>query len=981
MKKIIFSLILFSFIIAVMGQNTVTMGGGITSQSSCNLRIISNGYTSNHTGTYPNNANHTLTITSNSFATRPCVFVNIVYFDVHSSDTLYIHDGNSTSAPVLAKLNNANVNRDPQTGIPIVAIAYMASYNNTSGAITLHFVSNSTNSASGFELTTECRKRCQRIELALDSVNSTKYPHPELTYIYDEFGVAVDSGMYNYVDVCPYDDMFFQVNGIFPENGLGGYTQSNASTTFTWTVNDHDTSGVGMTRFHYDFAKMTAYTVSITATDQEGCETLYPLLFRVRTSANPIKDRLNFPEYCTGSPINLRYSYDEDSDGDFLLDSIGSSQISSLAVTDTIFLPDGEYCVVNGVTTNLYRSPVTFTSFSNSAKVTQASDILYIKMNIEHSYIGDLRFSIHCPNGQSAIIKNYPGGGGTYLGLAWDQDSPNCDPMGCNPVGSGQNCSLPNNINGSGWTYIWSENQVRGYTYAGGVFANALITNSVNWISAPNLYYGGTATVVDSSRFSDMTHIYRPEQSFSQLINCPLNGTWYIEVQDNLGIDDGFIYGWELGLNEELLPQNWSYEVGIDSVYITGDGVSNYNLSGNQMSFIPTVAGELEFHFNVVDDFGCHYDTNFYINVVAAPNPNLGRDTIFCTGMIVELDASMEDADNVSYFWNNGYTEPTIKVVAQGEYIVKVISYNADSSFVCVGGDTIFIRYYDAPMLNFISEKPEGCAPLSTSLSNLTSTQDSMLFYHWLIYDENGHQVYESELDEPKFVLENFGDYDVLLRVVTPHGCYDSLLIEDFLKVRPQPYVEFDATPEISLMSENGGVVYFRNYTDSTLKNASGVQFKWDFGDGTTDEEHFSTSHTYTDWDDYIVTFEVTTEYGCNDANSHIVVIEEDLYFPNVITPNGDGINDVFAVRSLNTVINPEDPDKFRENELYIYDKWGKLVYQAKNYDTFARNDQITIGKKVFTGEGLPEGNYNFRFYYKGKKKTTNYAGTINIIR
>ena len=129
-----------------------------------------------------------------------------------------------------------------------------------------------------------------------------------------------------------------------------------------------------------------------------------------------------------------------------------------------------------------------------------------------------------------------------------------------------------------------------------------------------------------------------------------------------------------------------------------------------------------------------------------------------------------------------------------------------------------------------------------------------------------------------------------------------------------------------------------------------------------------------------MVTFHVETG-GCSDEVSHWVIIEDDLVFPNVITPNGDGLNDVFAIKNLNTNINPEDPDEYRSNMLTIYDRWGKLVYQVDNYDTFMKDDQLFVGSVYFDGKNLSDGVYYYTFYYKGKIKITNYHGTITIIR
>ncbi|HPB58397.1 MAG TPA: gliding motility-associated C-terminal domain-containing protein, partial [Bacteroidales bacterium] len=123
------------------------------------------------------------------------------------------------------------------------------------------------------------------------------------------------------------------------------------------------------------------------------------------------------------------------------------------------------------------------------------------------------------------------------------------------------------------------------------------------------------------------------------------------------------------------------------------------------------------------------------------------------------------------------------------------------------------------------------------------------------------------------------------------------------------------------------------------------------------------------------------TAQGCNGRIQHQVIIEEDLQFPNVITPNGDGINDVFAIKNLNPDIDPEDPDEYRTNTLQIYDRWGKKVYDVENYDTYMKGDQIYVGTKVFDGSNLQDGQYYFAFIYKGRIKKVNYSGSLLILR
>src|SRR4030095_10594661 len=79
--------------------------------------------------------------------------------------------------------------------------------------------------------------------------------------------------------------------------------------------------------------------------------------------------------------------------------------------------------------------------------------------------------------------------------------------------------------------------------------------------------------------------------------------------------------------------------------------------------------------------------------------------------------------------------------------------------------------------------------------------------------------------------------------------------------------------------------------------NSTGAStYSWDFGDGNTDNAT-SPTNTYTDQGNYTVTLIATNNLGCSDtAKYSFIVVNElsSLTIPNVITPNGDGLNDVF---------------------------------------------------------------------------------------
>jgi gliding motility-associated-like protein len=64
-----------------------------------------------------------------------------------------------------------------------------------------------------------------------------------------------------------------------------------------------------------------------------------------------------------------------------------------------------------------------------------------------------------------------------------------------------------------------------------------------------------------------------------------------------------------------------------------------------------------------------------------------------------------------------------------------------------------------------------------------------------------------------------------------------------------------------------------------------------------------------------------------------------DLERGNVITPNGDGLNDVFEVKAL-----------YSNTSLYIFNRWGNLIYETNDY----RND--------WDAKGQPAGVYYYIF-------------------
>ena len=100
-------------------------------------------------------------------------------------------------------------------------------------------------------------------------------------------------------------------------------------------------------------------------------------------------------------------------------------------------------------------------------------------------------------------------------------------------------------------------------------------------------------------------------------------------------------------------------------------------------------------------------------------------------------------------------------------------------------------------------------------------------------------------------------------------------------------------------------------------------------------------------------TYTVTASDQCPQSVTATIVVEDgcqsEVVIPNVITPNGDGENDRFVILGL----------KDRDNEVQIWDRWGKEVYKASNYqNNFSAGDLsdgvyfywIRVVENEFTG-------------------------------
>jgi len=407
----------------------------------------------------------------------------------------------------------------------------------------------------------------------------------------------------------------------------------------------------------------------------------------------------------------------------------------------------------------------------------------------------------------------------------------------------------------------------------------------------------------------------------------------------------------------------------------TTAGATSYEWQDGSSNPLYLVTQSGTYAVTILDNANCEAIDEIVVQFGITPDVDLGPDAELCDGEELNLDASFPGA---TYSWQDGSSSNELTVTETGTYTVQV---NDEG---CISVESIFVNFLPSPSVTFDVMDVLCDGDENGSINVLSQLGGSALNFEW----DNGNVTSElSDLSPGTYFVTITNDFDcsteTSVNIETPDPLFAEMTAED-----------------IQCNGDNNGVLSFENFSGGTppylfsindqfqsenpvfsnlnggiytmtIEDSNGCMFSQivevyepdaividagqdkvinlgekvlinGFSSSTTNQMISWSPIDFLDCDDCLTPFAnpiSTTTYqlsvediitGCLLQDSMQVRVENpiNIYIPNAFSPNGDGTNDLFFIQS--------DRSVNQVNYLRIYDRWGEVLYEVKN---FAPND------------------------------------------
>ena len=160
-------------------------------------------------------------------------------------------------------------------------------------------------------------------------------------------------------------------------------------------------------------------------------------------------------------------------------------------------------------------------------------------------------------------------------------------------------------------------------------------------------------------------------------------------------------------------------------------------------------------------------------------------------------------------------------------------------------------------------------------------------------------------------------------------------------------YQSIHVKADFTVDPDEGGAPLEVTFTNKSIRAET---CKWEFGDDSTSTETDPPPHTYYIPGDYSVKLTIESTLHCIDSMrfDKIVVDPSALHIPNVFTPNGDGINDVFLIDQTSLEYLKIDIFSRSGISVYSFEGEGQTVKEWQGWDGHVNNSSFKASPGVY---------------------------------
>ncbi|MCK5169449.1 MAG: gliding motility-associated C-terminal domain-containing protein, partial [Bacteroidales bacterium] len=467
------------------------------------------------------------------------------------------------------------------------------------------------------------------------------------------------------------------------------------------------------------------------------------------------------------------------------------------------------------------------------------------------------------------------------------------------------------------------------------------VTDVVNWSTISGLYSATNTTTFTNNYFS--------------------NDKVYVELTDANGCTNTD----SVNVLMNAIPVlNLTEDTAIckfDTIHLTLDNTTDsinwYSLS---LGLLKTNSNTLDLYIENTDtiwvdaftDQGCMNFDTIIINARELPIADAGEDQLICEGYSTEIGPDVP-LTGATYLWSPNLNiddinlaNPTVTPVADTRYFVDVTD-----QYGCHADDSVLVQINPKGVFD-IGQDTSVCPGESVELGGNPTATGSILeySYEWTPTENLSGINSANPIAYPT-------ETTIYRLVIFTGDCPVDTLYTT---------VTVNPLPEITIMNDT--LAGFQE--DITLWASGGVEYQWmpeEFLDNAYIQEPTANLEQTTHF-----TVEVTNEFGCTDTSGVNIFVKNEVFIPELFTPNNDGNNDYFKVYGFG----------IKELSLIIFNDLGIVVFKSNNLDEILN----TGWNGENNGHQVKEGKYFWKIdgeFYSGQKVLFNgkNTGVITILR